>query len=188
MGFMTGQFQFSKINTKLEYIHKSTRLGNTFVNFTAGKALGTLPYTYLYNGLGSKIGNWTPIIWAANHFNTMGLYEFASDQYANLFLTHNFKELLFKTNVNWSKPDVSIVQGVAIGSLRNRASHEGIDFKTLEKGYLESGVTVDNILRIKMKKLAYFGVGGGVFYRWGGYQLPQPKDNLVYRLVWNVGF
>lgn len=188
MGFMTGQFQFSKINTKLEYIHKSTRLGNTFVNFTAGKALGTLPYTYLYNGRGARVGNWTPIIWAANHFNTMGLYEFASDQYANLFLTHNFKELLFKTNVNWSKPDVSIVQGVAIGSLKNRASHEGIDFTTLEKGYLESGVTVDNILRIKMKKLAYFGVGGGVFYRWGGYQLPQPKDNLVYRLVWNVGF
>lgn len=188
MGFMTGQFQFSKINTKLEYIHKSTRLGNTFVNFTAGKALGALPYTYLYNGRGSKIGNWTPIIWAANHFNTMGLYEFASDQYANLFLTHNFKELLFKTNVSWSKPDVSIVQGVAIGSLKNKASHEGIDFNTLEKVFFESGVTVDNIVRIKMKKLAYFGVGGGVFYRWGAYQLPKSNENLVYRLVWNVGF
>lgn len=188
MGFMTGQFQFSKINTKLEYIHKSTRLGNTFVNFTAGKALGTLPYTYLYNGRGSKISNWTPIIWAANHFNTMGLYEFASDQYANLFLTHNFKELLFKTNVNWSKPDVSIVQGIAIGSLRNKANHQGIDFGTLEKGFFESGITVDNVVRIKMKKLAYFGIGGGVFYRWGAYQLPKSNDNLVYRLVWNVGF
>ncbi|NBB23483.1 hypothetical protein GVN20_29330 [Runella sp. CRIBMP] len=188
MGFMTGQFQFSKINTKLEYIHKSTRLGNTFVNLTAGKAFGVLPYTYLYNGRGSKIGNWTPIIWAANHFNTMGLYEFASDQYANLFLTHNFKELLFKTNVSWSKPDVSIVQGIAIGSLKNKISHQGIDFNTLEKVFFESGVTVDNIVRVKMKKLAYFGVGGGVFYRWGAYQLPKLNENLTYRLVWNVGF
>jgi hypothetical protein len=188
MGFLTGQFQFSKINTKLEYIHKSTRLGNTFVNLTAGKSFGELPYSYLYNGRGSRLGNWSPIIWTANHFNTMGLYEFASDQYANLFVTHNFKELLFKTNVSWSKPDVSIVQGVAIGSLKNKANHQGIEFNTLEKGYFESGITVDNILRIKLKKLAFFGIGGGVFYRWGAYQLPNKNDNLTYRLVWNVGF
>jgi hypothetical protein len=188
MGFLSGQFQFSKINTKLEYIHKSTRFGNTFVNLTAGKAFGELPYSYLYNGRGSRLGNWSPIIWTANHFNTMGLYEFASDQYANLFVTHNFKELLFKSNVSWSKPDVSVVQGFAIGSLKNKSNHQQIELNTLEKGFFESGITVDNILRIKLKKLAYFGIGGGIFYRWGAYQLPNQNDNLTYRLVWNVGF
>ncbi len=188
MGFLSGAYQFCKINAKMEYTHKSTRFGNTFVNFSAGKVFGDVPYTYLYNSRGSKISNAAPIIWAANHFNTMGLYEFTSDQYSTVFVTHNFKQLLFKTNVSWSKPDVSLVQGFTIGSLKNKERHKEIEINTLEKGYFESGITIDNILRKKFGKLFYLGVGGGVFYRWGAYSLPQQNQNLTYRVVWNIGF
>jgi Family of unknown function (DUF5686) len=188
MGFLSGEYQFSKINAKLEYIHKNTRFGDTFFNLTAGKVFGDLPYTYLYNGRGAKISNTFPLVWTANHFNTMGLYEFTSDQYSNLFITHNFKELLFKTNVSWSKPDISLTQGFAVGSLKNKQNHEGIELNSLEKGYFESGLAIDNIIRIKLGKLFYLGAGGGVFYRWGAYQLPKQNENLTYRVVWNVGF
>ncbi|MDZ7934945.1 MAG: DUF5686 family protein [Emticicia sp.] len=188
MGFLSGAYQFSKLNAKMEYTHKSTRFGDTFINFSAGKAFGDLPYSYLYNSRGSKISNTFPIVWAANHFNTMGLYEFVSDQYSTIFITHRFKELLMKTNVSWSKPDVSFTQGFTIGSLKNAQQHKGIEIKTLEKGYFESGLAIDNIVRIKLKKLFYLGIGGGVFYRWGAYSLPQQNQNLTYRLVWNIGF
>lgn len=188
MGFLSGVHQFSKLNTKMEYTHKSPRFGDTFINITAGKVFGDVPYTYLYNSRGSKINNAFPIIWAANHFNTMGLYEFTSDQYSTVFITHHFKELLLKTNISWSKPDVSFTQGFTIGSLKNVSQHKEIEIKTLEKGYFESGLTIDNILRFKLKKLFYLGAGGGVFYRWGAYSLPQQSQNLTYRLVWNIGF
>ena len=188
MGFLSGAYQFSKLNAKMEYTHKSTRLGDTFINLAAGKVFGDVPYTYLYNSRGSKISNTFPIVWAANHFNTMGLYEFTSDQYGTAFITHHFKELLLKTNVSWSNPDVSLVQGFTIGSLKNTQKHKEIEIKTLEKGYFESGMTIDNIVRIKLKKLFYLGAGGGVFYRWGAYSLPQQSQNLTYRLVWNIGF
>jgi hypothetical protein len=188
MGFLTGAYQFSKINAKLEYTHKSTRFGDTFINFSAGKVFGDVPYTYLYNSRGSKISNAFPLVWAANHFNTMGLYEFTSDQYSTLFITQNLKELLWKTNVSWSKPNLSLIQGFTIGSLKNKENHQGIEIKSLEKGYFESGMTVDNIVRVKLGKLFYLGAGGGVFYRWGANSLPQQNQNLTYRVVWNVGF
>lgn len=188
MGFLSGAYQFSKLNAKMEYTHKSPRFGDTFINLTAGKTFGDVPYTYLYNSRGSKVSNTFPIVWAANHFNTMGLYEFTSDQCATAFMTHHFKELLLKTNVGWSKPDVSFTQGFTIGSLKNRQQHKEIELKTLEKGYFESGIAIDNIVRIKLRKLFYLGAGGGVFYRWGAYSLPQQSQNLTYRLVWNIGF
>ncbi len=186
--FPEGKTSYTKVNARLEYNIKTPSLGETFVNLTAGKTWGEVPYPYLYNGRGGKVeeGN---LIWIANHFNTMGLYEFTSDQYANLFLTHSFGSLLSKPKTKWFRPDVSVFQGVAIGSLTNdRQAHTGIEFKTLEKGYLESGMMIDNIYRQRFLKLFYVGAGIGVFRRWGANELAQSQDNWAYRLVWNVRF
>jgi Family of unknown function (DUF5686)/CarboxypepD_reg-like domain len=188
MDFLGGQFDYMKVNAKIEFTQKSPRFGETYVSLSAGKTWGDLPYPYLYNGRGSKAGIFTPIIWTANHFNTMGLYEFVSDQYLNVFLTHNFKNLLFKPRVAWFRPEISIINAFAIGSLRNPENHKGVEIKTLEKGYFETGLTIDNIYRQKVGKLFYLGGGVGTFYRWGANRLPNQEDNLTYRLVWNIGF
>jgi Family of unknown function (DUF5686)/CarboxypepD_reg-like domain len=186
--FLMGQFAFSKVHTKFEYVRKNAVWGDTYINFTAGKVFGSVPYSYLINGRGAKISGSFPLVWTANHFNTMGLYEFTSDQYSNLFVTHQLKELFFKSSIPWFKPTVGVSQGIAWGSLKNPESHAFIPISTLEKGYFESGITVDNLLRIKIGKVAYVGAGVGVFYRWGANRLPQPADNLVTRFVWNIGF
>jgi hypothetical protein len=186
--FPEGKTSYTKVNARVEYNIKTPSLGETFINLTAGKTWGDVPYPYLYNGRGGKAegGN---LIWIANHFNTMGLYEFTSDQYANLFLTHSFGSLLSKPKTKWFRPDVSVFQGVAIGSLTNdQQAHTGIDFKTLEKGYLESGMMIDNIYRQRFLKLFYVGAGIGVFRRWGANELANNQDNWAYRLVWNVRF
>jgi hypothetical protein len=186
--FPEGKTSYTKVNARVEYNIKTPSLGETFINLTAGKTWGEVPYPYLYNGRGGKAegGN---LIWIANHFNTMGLYEFTSDQYANLFLTHSFGSLLSKPKTKWFRPDVSVFQGVAIGSLTNdQQAHSGIDFKTLEKGYLESGMMIDNIYRQRFLKLFYVGAGIGVFRRWGANELANNQDNWAYRLVWNVRF
>ena len=185
-GIIDGMLNYTKLNLKFEHSIKSRKLGETFINFSAGKTWGNLPYPYLYNARGSKAeGN---VIWVANHFQTMGLYEFVSDQYSNLFLTHSFKNLLFKPKVAWFRPNVSIVQGITIGSLNRPEDHQGIEFKTLEKGFFESGLVIDNLLRKKVSKLFYVGAGIGVFKRWGANALPEQKDNWALKLVWNIGF
>lgn len=186
--FPEGKTYYSKLNARVEYNLNTPNFGQTFLNFTAGKTWGEVPYPYLYNGRGGKAedGN---LIWVANHFNTMGLYEFTSDQYTNLFVTHSFGSLLSKPKTLWFRPDISVFQGVAFGSFtNNRNAHEGIDFKTLEKGYFESGLMVDNLYRKRFMKLFYVGAGIGVFRRWGANELPNSQDNWAYRLVWNVRF
>lgn len=186
--FPEGKTYYTKLNARVEYTLNTPNFGQTFLNLTAGKTWGEVPYPYLYNGRGGKAedGN---LIWVANHFNTMGLYEFTSDQYTNLFVTHSFGSLLSKPKTKWFHPDVSVFQGVAFGGFtNNNNAHEGIDFKTLEKGYFESGLMVDNLYRKRIMKLFYLGAGIGVFRRWGANELPVNQDNWAYRLVWNVRF
>ena len=186
--FPEGKTYYTKLNARVEYTLNTPSFGQTFLNLTAGKTWGEVPYPYLYNGRGGKAedGN---LIWVANHFNTMGLYEFTSDQYTNLFVTHSFGSLLSKPKTKWFRPDISVFQGVAFGSFsNNNNAHEGIDFKTLEKGYFESGLMVDNLYRKRFLKLFYVGAGIGVFRRWGANELPNNQDNWAYRLVWNVRF
>ncbi|MCU0470976.1 MAG: DUF5686 family protein, partial [Arcicella sp.] len=184
--FIEGKLPYTKVNTKLEYNFKTFNWGETFINLSAGKVWGSVPYPYLYNGRGSRDDN--NFIWVANHFQTMGLYEFTSDQYANLFLTHNFGSLLAKPKTRWFRPEITISQGIAFGSFSNREAHEGIDFKGLEKGYFETGLMVDNLVRKRFAKLFYLGAGVGAFRRWGANALPNTSDNWTYRLVWNVAF
>jgi hypothetical protein len=182
-----GDMGYTKINAKIEYNIKSPGFGETFLNLTTGKIWGNLPYPYLYNGRGAK-SEFQNLIWVANHFNTMGLYEFTSDQYANLFITHSFGQLLLKPKAKWFQPDVSLFQGVAVGSLSQKKYHEVLPLKTLEKGYFESGLMIDNIYQQKLFKLLRIGAGIGIFRRWGANQLQNKNDNWAYRLVWNVKF
>jgi Family of unknown function (DUF5686) len=184
--FPEGRLPYTKLNTKIEYNFKTLNLGETFINFSAGKIWGDVPYPYLFNGRGSRDNS--NIIWVANHFQTMGLYEFTSDQYANLFITHNFGNLLAKPKTKWFRPEVAVFQGVAVGSFSNREAHDGLEFKGLEKGYFETGLMVDNLLRKRIAKLFYIGAGIGVFKRWGANALANESDNWTYRLVWNVAF
>ncbi len=186
MAFTGSTLDYVKVNLKVDYSFQTRGLGETFVTVSAGKTWGDLPYPYLYNGRGALGAN--NLIWVANHFQTMGLYEFASDQYANAFVTHNFKHWLGKPTTPWFQPELSVVQGIAVGSLRNKSNHEGIQFKTLEKGYFESGVLVDNLYRQKLKNLVYIGAGLGVFRRWGSYASDRSNENWAVRLVWNVAF
>lgn len=189
-GFMNqvfgGQYGYVKLNAHYEQLVRSRRLGETYLNLTAGITWGDLPYPYLYNARGAKTD--ANLIWVANHFQTMGLYEFVSDQYTTLFVTHNFRNLLGKPKVGWFRPEPSLVQGIAYGSLHRPDRHKGIPIRTLERGFFESGLLVDNLCRLKVARLFYVGAGLGVFRRWGPNALPTQGDNWAYRLVWNIGF
>ena len=184
--FPEGKLPYTKLNTKIEYNFKNPNLGETFINLSAGKIWGHVPYPYLFNGRGSRDNS--NFIWVANHFQTMGLYEFTSDQYANLFITHSFGNLLAKPRTKWFRPEVAIFQGIAVGNVSNREAHDGVELKGLEKGYFETGLIIDNLIRKRFAKLFYIGAGIGAFRRWGANELTNTSDNWTYRLVWNVAF
>jgi hypothetical protein len=114
-------------------------------------------------------------LYAPNTFGTMATNEFLSDRYAALFLTWDFEDLL--VSAGYWNPRLMLLTNIGIGSLSNPQDHLNYDFKTMEKGYFESGFVVRKLLDIK---IVDFGLG--IMFRYGPYSLPKTKDNFAYKL------
>jgi len=168
---------FERIVVALEADFKLKRLGETFIWLEGGKVTKDVPYPLLFNGNGSYAKGRT--VFVPNTFQTMGLYEFAGDRFANLFIYHDFGTLLFRTKK--FRPDVIIAQGIGFSALSHPHQHLDIEVNTLDKGYFESGFALDNIIRINALNFAQVGLGVGVFYRYGTYHLPKEINNYAFK-------
>lgn len=156
--------------------------GRTRFFLTAGWLNGLAPYGKLYNGRGANLTSY----FADDYFQTMGLYEFTVTKYASLFLNHNFGNILL--NKKFSKPELVVYHNMGVGQLENAASHSGLTFQDFNQGYFESGIGMNNIIRGNYFNVAYWGLGGAAFYRYGSYQLPAPNNNLFYKLTLSFTF
>ena len=93
---------------------------------------------------------------------------------------HNFGDLLFKGKK--SGPLISLVHSMMWGNMKDRDRHN-ISVQSANKGYFESGVQVDRIIRLQ-----FSGVGLGIFYRYGPYHLSKTTDNLALKLGYVIAF
>jgi len=146
--------------------------GITSLSVKAGYTADDIPYIYLYNGYGSY---YPFTIEAQNTFGTMRMNEFLSSKFVYLFFRHNFKSLLFKAK--WFQPQLVVITNIGFGNLEHKKSHNNLQFSTMENGYYESGLLINNIL-----KLQYTSLGIGVFYRYGPYALDKNIDNFAFKL------
>lgn len=183
-GVLGGNVSYDRVVVALEADFKLKRLGETYIWLEGGLVSKNVPYSLLFNGNGSKT-NWEPFF-VQNTFQTMGLYEFAGDRFANLFVYHNFGTLLFRTKK--FRPDVIISQSVGFSALSKPEQHFDIALNTLEKGYFESGFALDNLIRINLLNFTQLGLGAGVFYRYGTYHLPKEIDNYAFKFRAGITF
>lgn len=187
-GLLDGQYDFTKIEVRFDHNINWSAGGKTIYELTGGFSWGQIPYPFLYNGKGTLYENTlSQGIFIHNYFQAMGLYEFASDEYACLFLEHNLGRLA-GTRSEYFRPELTLVQNIGWGSLKNRALHQQVSFKTMEKGYYETGIMITNILRFRYISLLHFGLGGGVFYRYGPNALSTSSENTVWKLFMSVSF
>ncbi|MFA9190547.1 DUF5686 family protein [Flavobacterium sp. FZUC8N2.13] len=175
-------FDFSKFDFKTEYEKKYLNGQKTSLLFQAGYALGDVPLTHLYNTSPNNITKETirqRITFSGkNSFETMFFNEFFSNKYALFQFKHGFNRVtLFKK----IKPSLVIVTRMAWGNLEHPEQHLGLGFKTLEKGFFESGIELNQIFN---------GLGLTTFFRYGPNQLPKIEDNIAVKLsyVLNLGF
>jgi hypothetical protein len=70
---------------------------------------------------------------------------------------------------------------MAWGTMDKPEQHLGFEYKTLEKGFFESGLEANSI---------YKGLGLTFFFRYGPNQLPKFEDNLSLKIsyVLDLGF
>jgi hypothetical protein len=176
--FNEQSYRYSRIEATLDVIAYKGRLGQSNFRLAGGYIDRSVPYSLLFTSSEGSKNNTVPLV-INNTFQTMGPYEFLSDKYVNLFYSHNFGSLLFK--MPKFKPQFVIVQNTGWGTL-NDPSDQGIDFKVKDKVYLESGLIINSLLRVKFLNMYYFGLGVGTFYRYGYYSLVNTWDNFALKL------
>ncbi len=175
-GFLDGQFDYNRLDAKVMFSFITRLTGKTSIQFTGGLVDRPAPYSELFNGRGSRISNFS--IYSTASFATMHTDEFISDRFAAVFITHSFGKLLYRSAT--FEPQLAVAFNAGIGSLEEAWRHRYAGFKTMEKGYYEGGILINNLL-----KSALSGIGLGVFYRTGPYSFDSPGKNLAFKLSIN---
>lgn len=180
--FFANDFNFGKVDARIEYEKKYLNGQKSAVLLQAGYAFGALPITHLYNTSPNNLTKDNLLqritIAGKNSFETMYFNEFFSSEFVMLQFKHGLKRLeLFKK----VKPSMVLVTRMAWGNLQHPERHVGIAYKTLDQGFFESGIELNQI---------YKGFGLTGFYRYGPNQLPRFEDNLAVKLsfVFDFGF
>ena len=180
--FFANDFDFGKVDTRIEYEKKYLNGQISAVLLQAGYAFGALPLTHLYNTSPNNLTKDKLLqritIAGKNSFETMYFNEFFSSEFVMLQFKHGFKRVELFRKV---KPSLALVTRMAWGNMQHPDRHIGIEYKTLDRGFFESGVELNQI---------YKGFGLTGFYRYGPNQLTRFEDNLAVKLsfVFDFGF
>jgi len=168
-----GEYEYDRFKFEASKNFYTAYLGISRVLVQAGYATESCPVMETFNILGTydRFGLYSP-----GSFNAMRLDEFFCDRFVALYLSHNFSGMLWKTNSQWFKPELSVITNIGWGDMRRAEVYPEKNFKTMEKGYYESGIVIDGILATPLTK-----VGAGVFYRYGPYSLPNVWDNFAWK-------
>jgi len=181
--FGSQDFQYTRYNLIWLDQWKHRRLGKTRTFVVAGWLDGIAPWNRLFYGRGSNETAYQ----TDGYFQTMGFNEFITDHFANLFITQNFGPIFY--NAQWSRPELTLSQAIGYGRFTQSQAHNTVTpLQDFEKGFFESGIGLNNLVRFNYLDVAYFGLGGGIYYRYGPYQLNKTSDNIALRFNASFSF
>ena len=173
-----GQYEFDRVKMEVSKNFYTAYMGVSKIILQAGFASATCPVMETFDILGTyePIGLYSP-----GSFSTMRFDEFFCDRFAALYLSHNFSGMLWKTESDWFKPELTLATNIAWGDMKRAENQPNKNFKTMEKGYFESGIVVKGLLNLPLVK-----VGAGAFYRYGPYAFDNVWDNFAWK--WSATF
>ena len=181
-GFLDGDFDFNKVEFRMDHSFAWRILGTSNVRVGAGWVDRPLPYGLLFTGEGSTRSQWG--IFVPNYFQTMRNYEFLSDQYARIFFSHNFGSLFLRAGR--FRPHFIVHQNMGWGRLSQPDRQQNIEFRTKENGFFESGLHIDRLLRFRYFGVMYVNFGVGAYFRYGAYAFDRVQDNFAVKFSLNI--
>ena len=139
------------------------------------------PYQIMYGSPGTEF-KLTGII-INNAFQTMKLYGFFTDRYVHSFINYNFGNVIFRKSK--FKPELALALNLGWGKIKgNKDIHEKIEVRDYPEGYFEAGIMLNNLLRLKIYKYFYGGLGVGTFVGFG----PDAENgSFAIRLSYEIG-
>jgi len=175
-GVLEGEYDYQKIDIKIEKSFYTNYIGKTSLIAIAGYLDKDVPYNIMY---AARAGYNDAYMDVPYTFNTMRYNEFVSNRYVSLMFKHSFGSLLFRKKK--FNPEVVILTNALVGSMNNINSHRNILLKTPDKGYFESGLCINNLL-----KLSFNSLGIGAYYRYGPYHLKKDSENWAVKWTMTI--
>lgn len=184
-----GDFDYHKISLAIEQRFNARFLGETSYRIEGGMIKNDLPYSKLY--VASGTGGAFSFISLDYSFQTMRNYEFVADKFANMYLEHDFGNILIRHK--YSRPRLILLHNMGFGILEKPALHHFssesiVEIQDWSKGYFESGVGLDNLVIVPLRRSIKIGFGAKIYYRYGTYQLEKAVDNVAVRGSFNIVF
>lgn len=177
-GPLNGNFNFSKIDVRTDYYIEHVNRSSTEVVLEGNFGLGDIPLTHMYHAYPNSPNKETILrrfsVAGTKSFETMYFGEFFSNRLATIHIKHQLKPFAV---ASWFKPELVLISRHAIGTDTNRENHQNISYNTLEKGYSESGMEINQL---------FFGFGVSLAYRYGAYHLPKFEDNISFKFTFNL--
>jgi hypothetical protein len=165
-------------NSKSSYIKLESQIEKTFNTGPAAKTTlrltgGLIDRWAISNNLYSFFGTFDPVSVEVPYlFATMAPNEFAADRFAMATLDHRIS--LRQNRPGDFKPEINLMTKAGWGVMNTDNS---FPINTFEKGFYESGILFDNLL-----KVLFIKYGVGVHYRYGPYQNEKGIDNWSFRI------
>jgi len=169
------KFSYLTVDFKTDASLRLLGIGFLRFRFGTGFRKGDVPLWKLYNGTGSK--GFLSVTY--NSFETMNFNEFLSDKYASLFVTHDIGNFNVTKNI---KPRLVLAANTGIGTLKNPTNYELVTFKTMDKGFFETGFMINDIFYQNLALLK-MTVGIGYYQRLGSYRFEKNLDNSIFKFV-----
>lgn len=175
---LSENIEFTKIDARVYQEKKHLSGQKTTFLLQGGISLGNTPLSHLYSVAPNNLDREAILsrITFANKtsFETMYFNEFYSDRYSLFQLKHYFNKFQISKSI---KPILVVGSKVAFGGFSHSENHQGIVFKTMEKGFYESGFELQNIFK---------GFGLSTYYRYGPYQLEKFDQNIAIKLSFTL--
>ena len=170
-GVLDCPLNYDRIQAQLTYSWIIRYLGKSTVTLQAGYVFGDAPVFENFNIFANNHGF---ALYSTESFATMQVNEFICDRFALLFFTHNFGKFFKTKHFN---PEFIFVTNIGWGDISNVENHHGVELKSMNDGFYESGLVIDNILKISTAKLGF-----GAFYRYGANSFDNVGDNFSFKL------
>ncbi len=185
-GALDSEFDYDKIDLRLEHRKKTLRLGESSLQIQGGTVFQDLPYSKMY--VGTANGIVSNVFWKRsfsladrNSFETMRFNEFLSDTYGHIMFRQDFKSLLFRREE--FAPHIELVARALWGTLRSPEKHYGLNSKSPDKGYYEAGLELNKLYSENL-----LSIGLGFYYRMGPYTLPTFQENFALKITSKYSF
>ncbi len=177
-GIFQGEYSYWRVEGLFRHSFPLRMLGTQQWTIRAGYFSGLAPLDRHFTALSaySRFAITTP-----EAFSTMRMDEFVSDRYVAVFWYHNFENLLYRGTS--FRPQFVLRTNAGIGSLDAPETHQEVDVKSMNKGFLESGIAI-----LDLTGSGFSSLGLEFMVRYGPHAMPRFSDNYSIRLSYRFLF